>query len=214
MGRQIQAGKNLDSLIGTLASRDGMARLRARKTLVAVGKPATLSLIRALRNSKADQVRWEAAKALNAIGDARAAPALVRALEDKNRDVAWLAAEALRNLKTAAWPVLFRTLIKRGARSAWLRQGAHHVLRNQREEGFNDVLALLLKALDDTTIPETTMVAAYEILERMKKRAEEDANGRRGVTLTDGKPQRAGPSPRSSSSPSAKSACRSGMMRA
>ena len=158
-----------------------MARQEARKSLVAMGKPATPSLIRALRNSKVDQVRWEAAKALGAIGDARAAPSLVKALEDNDPDVVWLAAEALRNFKKAAWPVLFRALIKRGAHSSLLRQGAHHVLWKQREEGFNDLLALLLKALKAGTVPEMTPGAAYDILERMNARADDNDSGKLGV---------------------------------
>lgn len=181
MSRQIQTGTNLESWINTLASKDGMARQKARKSLVAMGKPATPSLIRVLRNSKVDQVRWEAAKALGAIGDAQAIPSLVKALEDSDPDVAWLAAEALQNFKKAAWPVLFHALIKRGARSASLRQGAHHVLRNQREEGFNDLLALLLKALETETVPEMTPVATYDILERMNARAENDDSRKLGV---------------------------------
>jgi len=102
MSRPVQTGVNLESRIKTLASRDGIARQKAQKSLVAIGKPATPSLICALRNSRVDQVRWEAAKALGASGDARAAPSLVKALEDKDPDVAWLAAVALANLKKAA----------------------------------------------------------------------------------------------------------------
>jgi hypothetical protein len=181
MSRSIQTGANLESWINTLASSDGIARQKARKSLVAMGKPATPSLIRALRNSKVDQVRWEAAKALGAIGDARAAPSLVKALEDKDPDVAWLAAEALANLKKAAWPALFHKLTRRGAHSALLRHGAHHVLRNQRAEGFNDLLPLLLKAFETETVPEMTPAAAYDILERMNARAEDKDSRKLGV---------------------------------
>jgi len=52
-----------------LASEDGMIRQKARKTLVALGKPAVPSLVQALQSSRVDQARWEAAKALAAIGD-------------------------------------------------------------------------------------------------------------------------------------------------
>ena len=181
MSRPIQTEVNLESLIDTLASRDGMARKKGRKSLVAMGKPATPSLIRALRNSKVDQVRWEAAKALGAIGDAKAIPSLVKALEDRDPDVAWLAAEALQKYKKAAWPVLFRTLLKQGAHSDSLRHGVHHVLRNQREEGFDDLLELLLKALEAETVPEMTPVAAYDILERMNARAKDDDSRAFGI---------------------------------
>jgi hypothetical protein len=174
MSRPIPTGANLESLIDTLANRDGMARRKARKSLVAMGKSAVPSLIQALRNSYVDQVRWEAAKAIGAIGDATATPFLVKALEDQDPDVAWLAAEALQKFKKAAWPALLRTLITQPTYSDSLRQGVHHVLRNQREEGFNDLLPLLLKALETKTVPEMTPAAAYNILERINARAEDN----------------------------------------
>ncbi len=135
---------------------------------MALGKPAVLSLNQALQNSRLGQVRWEAAKALGAIGDARAIPRLVNALEDSDPDVAWLAAEALRQFKKRAWPQLLVLLIKNGSESALLRQGAHHVLRNQKESGFNDLLASLREDLESNTVQESTPVTAYAILKRMK----------------------------------------------
>ena len=157
--------------MGVLASKDGAARQKARKSLVALGKLAVSSLTQALQNSEVDHVRWEAVKTLGAIGDSRAIPSLVHALEDSDPDVAWLAAEGLRKFKKAAWSPLLRVLIKRGAGSALLRQGAHHVLRNQREVGFNDLLATLLKALEPGSVPVSTTVASYEILKRMKAKS-------------------------------------------
>jgi HEAT repeat protein len=151
-----------------LSSKDGATRQKSRKSLVALGKPAVSSLTRALQNSRLDHTRWEAAKTLGAIGDSRAIPALVKALEDSNPDVAWVAAEALRKFKKAAWPSLLRVLINRGANSVLLRQGAYHVLRNQKEVGFDDLLAPLTKALESSTVPESTAVAAYDVLKRMK----------------------------------------------
>ena len=154
-----------------LASKDGMTRQRARKSLVVIGKPAVSSLTQTLQNSKVDHVRWEAAKALGAIGDARAIPSLVNALEDSDTDVRWLAAEALRNFKKAAWPALLRALIKRGPDSDLLCHGAHHVLRNQKEDGFTDLLSTLTAALESDTFQETTSAAAYDILKRMKAKS-------------------------------------------
>jgi HEAT repeat protein len=58
--------------------------MKARKSLVALGKPAVPSLTRHCRIPKLDHVRWEAAKALGAIGDTRAIPRLVNALEDSD----------------------------------------------------------------------------------------------------------------------------------
>lgn len=49
-----------------------------------------------------------------------------------------------------------------------LRQGAHHALRDQKEDGSNDLLAtLIMKALEPGSVPESAMLAASEILKRM-----------------------------------------------
>jgi HEAT repeat protein len=161
---------NIETLMEKLASKKGLYRQKARKSLVALGKPAVSYLTLALDNSKLDQLRWEAAKALNSICDTSAIPSLVQALEDKDQDVAWLAAEALIKLKKAAWPVLLQTLIKRGPDSVLMRQGAHHILRNQKEKGFNDLLKTLTKTLklESISIPAATELAAFEILKKME----------------------------------------------
>jgi hypothetical protein len=58
-------------------------------------------------------------------------------------------------------------LIRSGPDSALLRQAAHHVLRNQDEDGFTGLLSTLTKALESTTAPVATKMAAYNILRRM-----------------------------------------------
>jgi HEAT repeat protein len=168
MSKQIRIGTNLESLMDVLASKDGATRQKARKLLVALGKPAVSSLTQALQTSRLDRVRWEAVKTLGAIGDSKAIPWLVKALEDSDPDVAWLAAEALRQFKKAAWPPLLRMLIKNGAESALLRQRAHHVLRNQKEVGFNNLLATLRNDLESNMLQESIPLAAYDILRKMK----------------------------------------------
>jgi hypothetical protein len=92
----------------------------------------------------------------------------VKALEDSNSDVTWLAAEALRNFKKVAWPQLLRALINSKPDSVLLRQGAHHVLRKQKEDGFNDLLSTLRTALESSTASESTPFAASNLLKRMK----------------------------------------------
>jgi roadblock/LC7 domain-containing protein len=167
MNEQKETDTTMESLMDMLASEDGVIRQKARETLVALGKPAVSSLIQALHNSKLNQVRWEAAKALGSIGDTSSVPSLVKALEDSNSDVAWVAADALKTYKKAAWPPLLQALIKSGSDSVALRRGAHHVLVDQNQEGFNDLLATLLKALESSSAPESSTVAANEILKRM-----------------------------------------------
>jgi len=168
MSKQKLIGTNLESLINLLISKSAATRMKARKSLVTLGKPAVPSLTRTLQNSKEVHVRWEAAKTLGAIGDVRSIPALVSALEDSDQDVVWLAAEALRKFKKIAWPYLMRALVKSKPDSVLLRQGAHHVLRKQKEDGFNDLLTILIKTLESNTASESTPFAASNILKRMK----------------------------------------------
>jgi HEAT repeat protein len=168
MNKQRRCETNLESLMGLLSSKDGATRIKARKSLVALGKPAVPSLTRVLQNSKEDHVRWEAAKTLGAIGDPRAIPSLVKALEDNDQGVVWLSAEALSKFKKNAWPQLLHALILSESDSVLLRNGAHHVLRNQKEDGFNDLLATLRTALQSSTGSESTPSAASDILKRLK----------------------------------------------
>jgi HEAT repeat protein len=163
--------KNLKYLMDMLANKDGMSRQTARQSLVAIGKPAVSSLARTLQNSRLDHVRWEAAKILGAIGDIRSIPSLIKALEDRDQDVAWLAAEALRKFKKEAWSPILRRLIKRRSDSDLLRQGVYHIMRNQKEDGFNDLLATLRKALKSGTAQESALLAANDILKRMKTKS-------------------------------------------
>ena len=171
MNKQKWTETNLDSLMDLLENEEPTVRQKARKSLVAMGKPAVSSLTGALRNSKLEHVRWEAAKALDTIGDIRAIPSLVKALEDNNSDVTWLTAEALRKFKKIAWPPLMRALMKSSQDSVLLRTGAHHVLRNQKEDGFDDLLVTLREALESSTASELTPFAASNILKRMKTKS-------------------------------------------
>ena len=166
--KQKLTGTNIESLMDMLASKEGKTRQTARESLIALGKPAVPSLTRALRNSKLNHLRWEAAKCLGSINDTRAIPSLVKALEDKDHDVAWLAAVALKKFKKAAWPQLFNMLVESKPDSILLRQGVHHILRGQKENGFNELLSTLIRSLELGAAPESTAIAAYNILRQMK----------------------------------------------
>lgn len=161
-------GTKVRSLVGLLASEDGAVRQNARRSLVAIGRPAVSSLVKAPRNSESEQVRWEAAKALGPIGDTKSIPSLVSTLTDDDFDVRRVAAESLREFKKAAWPALMRALVSESADSQALYQGAHHVLRGQKEEGYDDLLAVLLRALDGSALSESAIMTAHEILERLE----------------------------------------------
>jgi HEAT repeat protein len=166
---------NLKNLLVMLASKDSTTRKEARELLVTLGKPAVSSLSILLQNSKDDHLRWEAAKTLGCIEDTSSIPSLVNALEDRNHDVAWLAAEALSNFEKAAWPALLELLVKTEHKdSILLRQGAHHVLLNQKEDGFDDLLEYLQVALKSNAAPELTVIAANELLKRMNIKIQTD----------------------------------------
>jgi hypothetical protein len=59
-------------------------------------------------------------------------------------------------------------VIKKGAKSDPLREGAHHVFRKQKEDGCEDALTTLIDVLDSSTAPESMPAAAYDLLKRLK----------------------------------------------
>jgi len=169
MFEQRQSGITAQSLINQLESEDEKVRIRARKSLVTIGKQAVSPLSLVLENSKIHKARLEAAKALNEISDLKSIPTLVKALEDPESDVAWLAAKTLEKFRKASWPVLLQALVDHGSKSVLLQRGAHHILRKQKVEGYNDLLDLLRTSLESGSVPESISPAAYNLLERMKK---------------------------------------------
>lgn len=159
--------ENIKTLITLLESKDVKVRKKARLTLIAKRKYSVPFLISALQHSENAKVRWEIAKAFGGIYDVRAIPELINALDNGASDVAWLAGEALKKYKKVAWKELLGAIIERGTESVMLRRGAHHVLRNQKEEGFNDLLASLQKSLLSSTSPENARLMAYKISQKM-----------------------------------------------
>lgn len=61
--------------------------------------------------------------------------------------------------------------MKGEAGSVALWQGAHHILANQKEDGFNDLLPTLLQALEFGGQFVTATATAREILNRMKSQS-------------------------------------------
>jgi HEAT repeat protein len=169
----------IGSLIGDLASKDGLVRESARASLVAVGRPATGALIKSLAD-RHRQVRWEAAKALSQIADPRAAPALVRALEDDEFSVRWLAATGLTALRSKGLAPLLRALTKRSD-SVSLLQGAHHVLHDVMRRGVpKEVVQPVLAALEDVEPSLEVPLAARAALDALA-RARGPRGGRRSL---------------------------------
>ncbi len=137
---------SLEALIADLSSHNDGVRVKARHSLVAMGKIAVAPLIDALKN-KNNLMRWEVAKALGEIGDPEAAPVLVNALEDDEFDVRWLAAEGLTKMNINGLRPLLQALEYRGD-SVLLREGAHHVFHDLSKGALRKYLAPILAALE------------------------------------------------------------------
>jgi HEAT repeat protein len=172
--RQKAGSATVRSLIAELSSRSGIARERARIALVAKGGSALAPLVKALAD-RDRQVRWEAAKALGEIADPAAAPALVRALKDRTFGVRWLAAEGLIALGPGGLVPLLHALVK-NPDSAWLRQGAHHILhdlhRGRRLPArYREATEPVLAALDHVEAHLTAPPAAESALEALGRAA-------------------------------------------
>jgi HEAT repeat protein len=170
------------SLAADLASHNDARRVKARRSLVAMGK-ATVPLLTEALKSQNSLMRWEAAKALGEIGDPDTASALVEALEDEDFDVRWLAAEGLTKLNIIALKPLLLALEKRGD-SFLLQEGAHHVFHDLAKGGLRKLLAPVLAALEALEPGEAVPWAAHhemvvevpwaarqalDMLEKMKK---------------------------------------------
>jgi hypothetical protein len=139
--------ETINSLIAELGSRDGIVRVRARKSLASIGHAAVGPLVEALA-SKQEWVRWEATKTLAQIGDPSATQALIGALQDKMFDVRWLAAEGLIHIGNKAVKPLLEAVIKQPD-SLWIREGAHHALHDLPGKNLKELLKPVLHALED-----------------------------------------------------------------
>jgi HEAT repeat protein len=152
----------INSLIAELSSKDGIARVRARKSLVDIGHAAVGALVEAL-TSKHEWVRWEAAKTLAQIGDPSATQALIRALQDKMFDVRWLAAEGLIHIGEKAIKPLLEAVIQQPD-SLWIREGTHHILHELPENNLRELMKPVLHALEDVEPSLEVAVAAEAAL--------------------------------------------------
>jgi HEAT repeat protein len=155
------------SLVADLDNRDGQVRVRARKSLVAIGNRAVKPLVKALA-SKKDWVRWEAAKALGQIGDPAAVQALIKALEDKMFDVRWLAAEGLIAIGREALTPLLQALMDH-PESLWLREGVHHMLHDVDKGDLTEILQPVIVALEGFEPSVEAPLAAETALEVLIK---------------------------------------------
>jgi HEAT repeat protein len=159
-----------ESFMDALSSHNDAERLKARHSLVALGKAALPPLIRALQ-SKHDLTRWEAVKSLTEIGDPESAPALIKTLADEEFDIRWLAAVGLIGMNLRALKPLLQALMDQRD-SHLMREGAHHVIHDLAKGELRRYLVPVLAALDGvdpaTEVPGVAF-RALEMLERDHK---------------------------------------------
>lgn len=141
-----ETGPMAKAWVADLASHNDAIRVKARHSLVAIGKAAVPLLTKALK-SENSLTKWEAAKALGEIGDPATAATLVEALEDEDFDVRWLAAEGLTKMNLNALKPLLQALEKCGD-SFFLQEGAHHVFHDLAKGALRKFLTPVLAALE------------------------------------------------------------------
>lgn len=159
--------KEISKELADLASHNDAVRVKARHSLVAMGK-ATVPLLTGALKSESSLVRWEAAKALGEIGDPVAAPALVQALEDEKFEVRWRAAEGLTKMDVNGLKPLLQALVKDGD-SVLLREGAHHVLRNVARGELRNCLLPVLIVLETIWPSIDVATVAFHAIERVEE---------------------------------------------
>ena len=140
----------VEGLFRDLGGRDGMARKRARESLVLLGDPAVPEL-RELLASPDKKTRWEAVKALAAIVDPETLDVLVDLLDDPNSDLRWLAATGLIALGPRSIRPVLKGLTDPGA-SRGRREMSRRVLAEaSRDNGvLADIVAPLMEVIDGT----------------------------------------------------------------
>lgn len=168
IGRENPAGAGIiASLIADLASQDGITRVRARRSLADIGHAAVGPLVEAL-DSQRDWVRWEAAKTLAQIGDPSVTQTLINALSNEKFEIRWLAAEGLIHIGDKSVRPLLKKLIERSD-SLFIREGAHHILRDLPESKFREILKPVSRALEDVEPSLEVAVAAQAALNAIDK---------------------------------------------
>ncbi len=133
---------SINNLIRDFYSDNGIKRARARFELLQIGKPI-IDFFIGLQYVPIHQVRWEAVKTLSQLAVPEAIPILINALENEDMDVRWLAAHGLVQIGKPSIPAVLEAL-EGNQNSKYLREGAHHILRElQHKHLFSDELGLI-----------------------------------------------------------------------
>lgn len=154
--------RDVDELIGDLASKDHLTRYKARRDLTRLGMEVVPHL-RELLQSSSEHVRWEATKVLGSIGGEQALEALATALPDGSHDVRWTAVEGLIEGREESYhPVLHQLVIH--SSSVGVREAASHILSHAVREEQSSFLRPVLRALRGRAPVFEVSLAAYQAL--------------------------------------------------
>ena len=167
MDEIIRDSKDLEiqQLLKTLGSKEGMERKQARAELVAKGKNM-IDFLTELLNHPKHIYRWEALKTMQEIGDPISIPMFIQALEDDESDVRWIAAEGLIKLGMQSVRPLLKTLVEKSD-SIFILAGVHHVfydLKKAKKLPANFPIDKLLSALKNSDWIGSIKPMAYALL--------------------------------------------------
>lgn len=141
------SSSEISEYLMALSSADDAAVHAARRALVARGAQVVEALW-AARAQANDSLRWEITRTLVEIRDPQVADRLVQILmDDPDPGIRWMAAEGLVSLGEASLRPLLEALVHHSD-SAWLRQGAHHVLKALTTGPWESALRPVLQALE------------------------------------------------------------------
>lgn len=150
--------EKIKELIKRLYSKDGIERQKARHELVEIGVPV-IKYLGELQFEPKQQVRWEALKALSQIAAPESIPILINALENDDFDIRWLAAEGLIHIGKSSIKPLLEAIVEKED-SIYLREGAHHILKDLVAKDLYDDDYGIINLLEKYSVkPELALMA-------------------------------------------------------
>ena len=159
---------HVERLLAELGGGDGMARKRARETLVLAGDPAVPRL-QALLASADKSARWQGAKALGAVVDPGSVDLFVKLLDDPESDIRWLAATGLIELGPRSIRPVLQSLTDPAAPRGHLEM-SHRVLGELAKENgvLTGIVGPVLEMLgrNDPGVVAATAARALSDLDR------------------------------------------------
>jgi len=160
----------VQKLLETLCSEEGLKRKEARKSLVKTGA-TVLPLVTKLLDSPKHIYRWEAMKVISEIGSPESISIFLDGLMDDSGDIRWIASEGLIHTgRYSVKPLLELILDKHD--SVFVLNGAHHVFNELRIKKLLPKDFPVEKLLDQVKVSgnlSSLKVLVHQTLERIKQ---------------------------------------------